>query len=153
MGRPVTSLVGQRFGNLTVVHRASNPDNRQTKWVCLCDCGQTCVAYGLNLKAGRTTSCGCKKGEMYEGQMRQGSVSLDNLARDINPYQNLANAIVAVAADDYRTALKDGNEKLRTNLEWFFHSDWYGMLTNADADAILDALRKEHSGALSTVYI
>lgn len=158
MGRPITSLAGQRFGNLTVVRRADNPNNRQTKWFCICDCGQTCVAYGLNLKAGRTTSCGCKKNEIgreriRKEQMRQGSVSLDNLKRDVNPYQNLANAIVAVAADDYRTALKDGDEELQASLERFFHSDWYGMLTNVSADTILGALRKEHSGTLSTIYI
>lgn len=158
MGRPVASLVGQRFGNLTVVRRADNPDNRQTKWFCLCDCGQTCVAYGLNLKAGRTTSCGCRKNEIgreqiRKEQMRQGSVSLNNLKRDVDLYQDLANAIVAVAADDYRTALEDEDEELQASLERFFHSDWYGMLTNADADAILGALRKEYSGTLSAVYI
>lgn len=112
MGRPTNSLVGQRFGSLTVIERAENTNDRQTKWLCRCDCGETYVAYGLNLKAGRTTSCGCKRAEMDKEQMRQTSVSLDRLRKDASdPYQNLANAIVAVAADDYRDALKDGNKK------------------------------------------
>ena len=154
MGRPTNSLVGQRFGSLTVIERAENTNDRQTKWLCRCDCGETYVAYGLNLKAGRTTSGGCKRAEMDKEQMRQTSVSLDRLRKDASdPYQNLANAIVAVAADDYRDALKDGNKKLLTSLEKFFHSSWYKTLTNVDSDALLGMLHREHCGNLQAVYI
>lgn len=91
---------------------------------------------------------------MDKEQMRQTSVSLDRLRKDASdPYQNLANAIVAVAADDYRDALKDSNKKLLTSLEKFFHSSWYRTLTNVDSDALLGMLRREHNGNLQAVYI
>lgn len=154
MGRPTNSLVGQRFGSLTVIERAENPNNRHTKWLCQCDCGKTYITYGHNLKAGRTTSCGCKRAEMDKGRMYRTSMSLERLRKNTSdPYQNLANAVVAVAADDYRDALKDGNEKLQISLEEFFHSAWYKTLTNVDADALLDLLHCEHHGNLQPFYI
>jgi len=70
-----------------------------------------------------------------------------------DPYQNLANAIVAVAADDYRNALKDNNKKQIASLEKFFHSSWYKMLTNLNPDSLLDMLRREHSGELTAVHL
>lgn len=154
MGRPTNSLIGQRFGRLVVIERAENTENRQTKWLCQCDCGHTCVAYGINLKSGRKVNCGdCVGEDMNKEQMRQTSASLDRLRKDgEDPYQNLANAIVAVAADDYRTALKSGDRKLTTRLERFFHSGWYRTLTNLDADTLMGKLRQEHNGCLEAVY-
>jgi hypothetical protein len=58
-------LTGMRFGNLTVIKEA--PTNSQTKWECLCDCGNTTVVFANNLlKGNHTTSCGCKKFSRYE---------------------------------------------------------------------------------------
>lgn len=51
-------LSGQRFGRLTVVARAENI-GKQTAWLCKCDCGQSVVVMGLNLKRSNTRSCGC----------------------------------------------------------------------------------------------
>ncbi len=78
--------------------------------------------------------------EMYQIPARMGGVRNSPL----NPYQNLANAIVAVAADDYRLALKKGNDHLIALLEKFFHSDWYRVLTNVDADELIAAIKKEY---------
>lgn len=58
-------LTGMRFGNLTVIKEA--PSNSQTKWECLCDCGNTTVVFANNLlKGNHTTSCGCKKFSRYD---------------------------------------------------------------------------------------
>ena len=58
----------------------------------------------------------------------------------MNPYQALANAIVELAVKDYKKALKrhyrfSNSEDYATevnNLERFFRSGWYGMLTDLD---------------------
>lgn len=53
-------ITGQRFGRLIVLslyRRGSS--GVHSRWLCLCDCGQTRVASGSSLKRGRTTSCGC----------------------------------------------------------------------------------------------
>ena len=54
-------LTGQRFGRLLVLHPAKNHRGR-TCWVCRCDCGKLHTATAHELKAGKTTSCGCLRG-------------------------------------------------------------------------------------------
>jgi hypothetical protein len=68
-----------------------------------------------------------------------------------DPYENLANAIVAQAARDYLTALRrlKKNPENRTamdeamQLENFFHSGWYGVLTSIDPDYLIRKLREK----------
>jgi len=58
----------------------------------------------------------------------------------MNPYEELANAIVLQAVKDYR--LHD-NEKEIVSLERFFRSDWFGVLTSIDPEMLIAKLRKE----------
>lgn len=51
-------LTGKRFGMLTVLERADKTKSG-TKWLCRCDCGQTCCVLPNNLRGGRQKSCGC----------------------------------------------------------------------------------------------
>lgn len=95
-----------------------------------------------------------KKGLMQRDAMQAPSVSLTRLRNDgENPYQNLANAIVCVAADDYRTALKKGDTSLTLSLQRFFRSAWCGMLTSIDTELLMEALNKEHQGRLTTISV
>lgn len=54
-------LVGQRFGKLVVQNLHSISRNGHTRWVCLCDCGNTHNILGTHLITGKTTSCGCHR--------------------------------------------------------------------------------------------
>jgi len=58
----------------------------------------------------------------------------------MDPYENLANAIILRAVEDYR--LTD-NEKELEEIERFFHSDWFATLTRLDPDLLIKKLRKE----------
>ena len=64
--RKAKSLAGERFGMLVVVSQANpmtNGKNRTTAaWNVLCDCGDSSVATGHALRAGRVKSCGCLRG-------------------------------------------------------------------------------------------
>ena len=51
-------LTGQRFGRLTVLHRAENR-NKKTYWHCLCDCGNEKDIRASSLHDGSIKSCGC----------------------------------------------------------------------------------------------
>lgn len=69
----------------------------------------------------------------------------------MNSYEELANAIIVQAATDYRKALRD----LKTNpkysptlyavseVERFFHSDWYKTLTSVSGELLIKKLRAE----------
>lgn len=67
----------------------------------------------------------------------------------MNPYQTLANAIVELAVKDYKKALKyhfkhPQNKEYTcevVSLEKFFRSGWYGMLTDLDAEYLMNGVR------------
>lgn len=64
------SLVGQRFGKLTVIERVENNRFGHVCYKCLCDCGGGAIVDASNLRGGYTNSCGCikSKGEMKINQ-------------------------------------------------------------------------------------
>ena len=51
-------LTGNRFGRLLVLRRLENIP-KVPKWICLCDCGNETVVFGVSLRQGHTKSCGC----------------------------------------------------------------------------------------------
>lgn len=72
-----------------------------------------------------------------------------NLAED--PYERLANAIVLQAVSDYRVALKKikAHPKNREaisealEIEKFFRSGWYSILTDVDGEYLIRRLQDE----------
>lgn len=60
------SLVGNKYGKLTVIERVENNRFNQVQYKCLCDCGGITIVSANNLRNGITNSCGClkSKGEM-----------------------------------------------------------------------------------------
>ena len=158
-GRAI-DLTGQDFGMLHVIKRAEGASGSHAKWLCQCkNCGKMHVAQGRYLKSGEVQSCGCMKrgkkpGVMSDKELSASSDSLYRLQMDSSdPYQNLANAIVCVAADDYRNALKNDNAKLLESLTDFSYSDWYKKLSRIKPDALIKFLHREHDGNLAVAYI
>lgn len=60
----------------------------------------------------------------------------------MNPYEELANAIVLQAVKDYR--LTDDEAEL-VEIERFFRSGWFGVLSKVDPEYLIRNLRKEKS--------
>lgn len=54
----IIDMVGKKFGRLTVLER-SESRNKKTMYKCICDCGETRIVEGGNLRNGHTKSCGC----------------------------------------------------------------------------------------------
>ena len=52
-------LTGTRFGKLTVVAEHPERKGHAIMWVCKCDCGNTKLINGNNLRQGKSTTCGC----------------------------------------------------------------------------------------------
>lgn len=159
MSGKAIDLTGQDFGLLHVLGRAEDSSGSHAKWVCRCQCGNIHIAQGRYLKSGDIQSCGCMKrgqkpGIMSDKELSAPSNSLCHLrTKGIDPYQNLANAIVCVAADDYKSALESNNTNLLENLTEFFHSDWYKTLTRIRAEDLIRLLHQEFDGNLKAVYI
>lgn len=59
----------------------------------------------------------------------------------MNHYVKLANAIVLQAVRDWR----DGSEEDKREVERFFRSSWFSVLTRLEPDILISKLRKELS--------
>lgn len=79
----------------------------------------------------------------------------------MEPYRNLANAIIMSAVDEYRKKLEKLKYLLKTpefngfrikeinlqidKLEKFFRSEWFSELTNISGEDIINKARKERT--------
>ncbi len=69
----------------------------------------------------------------------------------MTPYENLANAIILRAVEDYRDVLNrlndfpDDRDSLRTKyeVERFFRSGWFSVLTALDPEILIRKLNEE----------
>lgn len=62
--RRTIDLTGKHFGKLTVIEKDIEKSNKhRIYWLCQCECGNTVSVYGVNLRNGRTQSCGCLRKE------------------------------------------------------------------------------------------
>ena len=77
------------------------------------------------------------------------------MASAFEPYENLANAIIVLAAKDYRSALRrqkrrPGRRETQgtiNRLETFFRSAWFGVLTDVEGEYLIARIRKEVEAA------
>jgi hypothetical protein len=54
-------LTGNVYGKLTVIKRALGIKCTNALWECLCECGNTIISRGPDLKKAKTISCGCSR--------------------------------------------------------------------------------------------
>ena len=62
------TLIGRRFGMLSVIAQAPSSARGNRRWLCQCDCGTPKIILGSNLTRGSTVSCGCKHKKELSGQ-------------------------------------------------------------------------------------
>ena len=72
MGKLI-DLTGQKFGRLTVLERTTST-NKNVKWLCVCDCGKITSVFGVDLKSGKTKSCGCLFSEQLAQRNKQNAL-------------------------------------------------------------------------------
>lgn len=65
MGRAMTDMTGERYGNLVCVQRDASRNSRAgAHWICQCDCGGVITVLRGNLLKGTSTNCGCQKSKL-----------------------------------------------------------------------------------------
>ena len=52
------NLVGEKFNKLKVISFV-DIKNKNSRWLCKCECGNKTIAFAQDLKTGHTKSCGC----------------------------------------------------------------------------------------------
>lgn len=71
---PRIDLNGKVFHRLTVIgYHGRHPKNRDSLWLCQCECGTQKIIPGAYLKTGDTKSCGCLKNKLKTIGLNGGS--------------------------------------------------------------------------------
>lgn len=89
----IDMAIGAKYGSLVIIASAGLDKKKNTIWQCACDCGQTRVARGSELRRGVTTSCGCLRSKRQALAITKHGYSRDPLnavwramiARTTNP--------------------------------------------------------------------
>jgi hypothetical protein len=83
----VESLIGKKFGKLTVIKEHPVRKNKRVQWVCKCDCGNETNVVTYRLNNGETRSCGClQKSKFNLVGMRFGKLVVTKKHPDKNKY-------------------------------------------------------------------
>lgn len=138
-------MTGQRFGRLTVVSYYGTAKNRNTLWVCRCDCGQASVVNRTNLIAGITKSCGClAKEKMPRFTPKTPTTTERQEPIEICPEgaANLIQAIIRQASKDVLNL--PPSSWVRQDAINFFKSDYFVALTGLEGEPILNHLLEEY---------
>lgn len=79
-------LTGKRFNRLTVIER-SYPNTKRgcPRWLCKCDCGVEKIVNGIDLRKGKTQSCGCLQKEYAKKRKLEPRIS--NMRHMISNYR------------------------------------------------------------------
>lgn len=77
MGKLI-DITGGKYGLLTVIGRAGSSKQKRALWSVECECGNTAVVNGHDLRNGHTKSCGCKKLSGFAGQWVKGQIRTSN---------------------------------------------------------------------------
>ncbi|WP_409969838.1 zinc-ribbon domain-containing protein [Bengtsoniella intestinalis] len=88
---PRTDLTGLQFGRLTVVERQGI--EKESLWLCRCDCGGEIVVAQSSLTGKKTTSCGCFREEVRKENFKNNihfidGTCIEKIAAKITPKNN-----------------------------------------------------------------
>ena len=158
MGRKRLDLTGKKIGSVRVEKslnsRRDDKGRDVAMWLCRCSCGNMVELTSHQLSYNKHISCGhCGDAECtLPGEDRfDGIQYIHN--NPVSPYEDLATAIVVLAADDYRQALRgatstddltrETSEKELKKLKKFFNSEWFKTLSSFPANKLLSMVNDE----------
>ena len=68
-------IVGKTFGKTTVIQKVESASDGRAQYLCLCSCGNYHISPAVNLRKGKTLSCGCLSKEQSS---KKNSLDLTN---------------------------------------------------------------------------
>jgi len=87
MRRSFEDTTGQKFNKLTVVKYTGKDRKYNSRWDCICDCGEAKNTTLSNLKTGNTKSCGCDKVEVIQKMANARKIERSSLIRLYRKYK------------------------------------------------------------------
>ena len=144
---------GNKYGKLTVIDRGENDSHGKARWYCQCECGNTILARGSDLRSGKIKTCGCSslKAENSIIGQRFGRLEVIECAGRSDSKKLLykckcdcGNQIIVIGQN-----LKNGNTqscgcyKKESNNSRLFKNETnnvYGLLTVLELDSLNDGI-------------
>lgn len=83
----LSSEMGKRYGELTVIGYAGRSEHYATMVICLCSCGSICINDLSQLKSNRIFSCGCMQNIMRRHKRNTTGVVGVSYAKKSNRYR------------------------------------------------------------------
>ena len=74
-------MTGKKFHRLTVIRETGRDNSGQVLWECRCDCGNTSIVRGRDLRSGGTKSCGCLDLEKAVDRIKKETVNHSNISK------------------------------------------------------------------------
>jgi len=72
--RTIKNEKGNKYTRLLVIEQVGNDKYGHALWKCECDCGNSVVVQGKNLRTSNTRSCGCLQIDMAKKNRKHGAV-------------------------------------------------------------------------------
>jgi hypothetical protein len=114
MGIPI-DIKGQRFGRLVAMEKHHQGIQGRWYWLCKCNCGNSVVVLGTQLRNGNTKSCGCLKSEAVIQRNKDNSTH--NLSK--HPAYNIHSNMINRCYDTNNPRYKDyGGRGIAVCEEW-----------------------------------
>lgn len=83
----LVDVTGMKFGRLTVISRGENDAAGQARWNCQCECGNTTLVRGFQLRSGQIKSCGCLSVEKFLDRVKTHGLSKDENGKPTRLYK------------------------------------------------------------------
>lgn len=96
----IIDITNQKFGDLTAIKINGRGKYRGAIWLCKCDCGNECNAYGGQLRSGKRKSCGCRSESRVE------ETGVNNLFSMYKRKSRLRNINFALSRDEFHKLIK-----------------------------------------------
>ncbi len=107
--RFLDDLTGRVFGRLTVIKKVKRENcQKNTYWLCKCECGNEKEILGTSLKNGSTISCGCYMREIHKkiNTKEYGEASFNMLFRRYQKDAQNKDIFFDITKDQFRTFTK-----------------------------------------------
>lgn len=125
-------LTGQRFGRLTVLERAQNIE-KETAWLCQCDCGKEHIVLGKSLRQGKAKSCGCLRDEMVSARFtKHGATKDDKTDPDYRLYAIWCGMIFRCYNPNASAYQRYGNAGITVCDEWLYSFEAFRVWAKAN---------------------
>jgi hypothetical protein len=134
-------IEGQRFSRLTVLGHLGAV-KKQTRWLCLCECGNRAVVAYAKLVSGKTRSCGCLKREVHANRCR--TVFAKHNMSATRTYQSWAAMRTRCANPNDKQFALYGGRGITVRARWSTFENFYSDMGERPEGTTLD--RKDVNG-------